>query len=98
MDAPGTVLSVGKREKNKANTVPYLMELLSPQFSLAPTEDRLGYHSSKRAIFVAQSSEGPMGAHGSMGQALALEQMPAILGQQGALWTGAGGGVPVGRG
>lgn len=34
MDTAGTVLSVGKREKNKAGTVPCLMELISPQFSL----------------------------------------------------------------
>lgn len=95
MDTPGAVLIVGKREKSRADTVAYLMELISPRFPWS----LLGCHSSKRASFVAQSSSGPTGAQESTGQALALEPGVCHLGAAGrAVGWGRGWGCPWGGG
>lgn len=81
MDTPGTVLTVGKREENRADTVAYLMELISPRFLWS----LLGCHSSKRASFVAQRE-----LRRAQGRPSPWSQVSTILGQQGALWAGGG--------
>lgn len=94
MDPPGAVLIVGKREENRADTVAYLMELISPQFP----SSLLGCHSSKSQLCGSelQRPNGSPGEHRADPH-LGARCLPS-WGSRVRCGLGEGIGVPVGRG